>query len=887
MREAGPECNAPVPRLRKPCICNQFPGPNVTALIIRGLMLRVEKGSKGRQTAATAPAELGSRLQATLAARLAAAISERGLTQDDAALIIGLTPAGLADMLDGAAPRSLDALVAALAALGEELEIVEAGAERELTGNRERLHLAQEAARIGTYDYWVADGRMHWSDEVYRIYGLTPQSQAPSLEEWRAMIHPEDRERTYFRRHVGEPVPGKTFHADFRVVQPNGAVRWVESRSKVIGDPARGTLRHVGVNIDITDRKAIEDALRESEARFRLIADSAPVPMWVTRVDGRREFVNRAYVEFLGIAEADALAFDWRTVIHPDDLPRMMGEQAEKEASGAAFTLEARYRNARGEWRWLRSESQPRRAADGSPNGFIGVAYDVTIAKDAARALQDLVSERTAELEALYTRTPTLLHSQSPDGRVISVSDKWLEFMGYESRDDVIGRPITDFMTEDCIAPHVEEHWPRLLRDGGFDDVEYRAKKRNGETADVLVSSRIWYDADGRFTRTMAAMVDVTTKRRAEAALRQAQKVEAMGQLTGGVAHDFNNLLSPIIGGLDFLQRRKLGDAREQRMIDAALKAAERAETLVQRLLAFARRQPLQPTGVDLRQLITGMATLLASTVGPRVRLDVDVPAGLPLAFADANQIEMALLNLSVNARDAMPQGGVLAIVVRATAVASGNAQGLAAGAYLSLRVIDDGVGMDDATLARAIEPFFSTRGIGRGTGLGLSMVHGLAAQLGGALTLRSAPGKGTTVELLLPTATTAAAPADGEAAPARGPRAGRALLVDDEELVRGSTAAMLEELGYDVVPLDSAEAALAALDAGLSVDLVVTDHLMPGLTGADLARRIRTAHPSLPVLIISGYAEAEGIAADLPRLAKPFRQVELARRIARLTESI
>jgi len=847
----------------------------------------VQDGNEAQQQAAMAPPELPARLAAGLAARLAAAVSERGLTQDDAALIIGIAPAELADILSGAAVPSLDALVGWLAALGDELEIVDAGTGRELTGSRERLQLAQEAARIGTYDYWVADGRMHWSDEVYRIYGLPPQSAAPTLDAWRDMVHPEDRHKTFFRRVAGTPRPGKIFHADFRVVQPNGTVRWVESRSKVIGDPALGTLRHVGVNIDITERKTIEEALRESEARFRLIADSAPVPIWVTGADGSREFVNRAYAEFLGLAEADALTFDWRGAIHPDDLPRIIAEQAEKEASGVPFTLEARYRDAAGAWRWLRSQSQPRRAADGTPNGFIGVAHDVTIAKEAEQALQALVGTRTAELEALYTRTPTLLHSQSPDGRLISVSDKWLDFMGYAARGDVLGRPMTDFMADDCIDAHLNEHWPRLLRDGGFDDVPYRAKKRNGEIAEVLVSSRIWYDAAGRFTRTMAAMIDVTERRRAEAALRQAHKVEAMGQLTGGVAHDFNNLLSPIIGGLDFLQRRKLGDAREQRMIEAALKAAERAETLVQRLLAFARRQPLQPTGVDLGPLIGGMTALIASTVGPRVRLEIDVPGDLPLAFADANQIEMALLNLSVNARDAMPQGGVLTIGVRATAIAAGNAHGLAPGGYLSLRVADDGIGMDEATLNRAIEPFFSTRGIGRGTGLGLSMVHGLAAQLGGALTLRSAPGAGTTVELLLPTASGGPARPAEDAGPAPAARAGQALLVDDEELVRGSTAAMLEELGYHVLPFESAEAALAALDAGLEVDLVVTDHLMPGLTGADLARRIRDSRPALPVLIISGYAEAEGIAADLPRLAKPFRQTDLAHRIARLTGTV
>jgi PAS domain S-box-containing protein len=760
-------------------------------------------------------------------------------------------------------------------------------AEDELAASRERFQLAQDAARIGTYEYWIAESRMHWSDEVFRIYGLEPSATPPSVAAWREMLHPEDRTRADFRDLLGKPRPGVTYHTDFRAILPSGAVRWVESRTKVIGDAARGDLRYVGVNIDITERKLAEEALRESETRFRLIADSAPVPMWVTRLDRRREFVNRAYVDFLGIDYEDAIDFDWRHVIHPDDIARIFAEQVAKEAALQPFTLEARYRNAAGEWRWLRSESQPRWGVDGSHIGFIGVAYDVTIAKEAELRLQALVEDRTAELEALYRRTPTLLHSQSPDGRVISVSDKWLEFMGYSSRAEVIGRPIKDFMAAESHEAHDRDHWPGLLANGGFDDVEYKALKKNGEVADMLVSSRIWYDAQGRFARTMAAMVDVTGRRRTEEALRQSQKVEAMGQLTGGVAHDFNNLLSPIIGGLDFLQRRQVGGEREQRMIAGALQAAERAKTLVQRLLAFARRQPLQPTSVDLHQLVRGMEALVTSTMGPRIRVQVDVPADLPAAFADANQVEMALLNLSVNARDAMPAGGYLRIAARGQECPGDPARGLAPGSYVALTVTDDGIGMDEATLARAIEPFFSTKGIGRGTGLGLSMVHGLAAQLGGALTLSSAPGEGTTVELLLPAAANAVSSRSDDGEEAQAARAGRALLIDDEELVRGSTAAMLEELGFDVIQFECARNALAELEAGLAVDLVVTDHLMPDLTGAELARQLRERRPGLPVLIISGYAETDGIAADLPRLAKPFRQTDLARSLSKLPEAI
>jgi signal transduction histidine kinase len=367
-------------------------------------------------------------------------------------------------------------------------------------------------------------------------------------------------------------------------------------------------------------------------------------------------------------------------------------------------------------------------------------------------------------------------------------------------------------------------------------------------------------------------------------ALRQSQKMDAMGQLTGGVAHDFNNLLMPIIGSLDMLQRKGLGDARTQRMIDGALQSAERAKTLVQRLLAFARRQPLQAQSVDVVALVRGMEDLLASTVGPRVRIEFDLAPDLPPAVADANQLEMALLNLAVNARDAMPDGGTLTVAAALEVLQQEHGASLKAGTYLRLCVHDTGVGMDEDTRRQATEPFFSTKGVGRGTGLGLSMVHGLAAQLGGALDLESDPGAGTTIKIWLPIASQDAATPTARTDPVLGARSGTVLLVDDEDLVRASTADMLTDLGYRVVEAQTAEDALRKIDEELHIDILVTDHLMPGMTGADLARAINAKRPDLPVLLISGYADVEGIGLEFTRLTKPFRQGELATTLAELT---
>jgi PAS domain S-box-containing protein len=370
----------------------------------------------------------------------------------------------------------------------------------------------------------------------------------------------------------------------------------------------------------------------------------------------------------------------------------------------------------------------------------------------------------------------------------------------------------------------------------------------------------------------------------AQEALRQSQKLEAMGQLTGGVAHDFNNLLTPITGTLDLLQRRDVGDERTQRQIAGALASAERAKILVQRLLAFARRQPLQLAGVDIGRLVRGIADLITSTSGPKIKVELDLASEAPAAFADANQLEMALLNLAVNARDAMPDGGLLTIAVAGVPIGASHRSKLPSGDYVRLAVSDTGVGMDEETLARAIEPFFSTKGIGQGTGLGLSMVHGLAMQLGGAMTLSSRRGVGTTAELWLRAAPAANTVASRVHVADEDFRVGTALLVDDEELVRASTADMLSDIGYSVIEASSAERAMDLISDGLQPDLLVTDHLMPGMNGTDLALAVKDKCPGVPVLIVSGYAEQAGMDSNLPKLTKPFRRNDLAAAIGACT---
>ncbi|HLZ84209.1 MAG TPA: ATP-binding protein [Caulobacteraceae bacterium] len=530
--------------------------------------------------------------------------------------------------------------------------------------------------------------------------------------------------------------------------------------------------------------------------------------------------------------------------------------------------------------------------------------------RESAAALEQQVAARTAERDRLWRNSRDILLVMDTNGIALAASPAATRILGWTT-EDFVGRPVIEKIHPDDHAVVVSALAEIILPpDGdGAGDAGTPAPEHPDTAESRVFEIRCQRKAGGydwiswvagREGRTIYATGRLVTGEKAAAgelflaqeALRQSQKLEAMGQLTGGVAHDFNNLLTPIIGALDLLQRREIGGQREQRLIDGALQSAERAKVLVQRLLAFARRQPLQPVPIQIRDLLHGVRELIFSTAGPRIRVEFEVDPGLPPARADANQLEMALLNLSVNARDAMRDGGALVISARRREIALGPGPesagrprlDLPPGEYVAIGVADTGVGMDEETLRRCVEPFFSTKGLGRGTGLGLSMVHGLASQLGGALEMESAPGHGSRFTLWLPAGERLDHPAAGApAAPEARTVRGLALVVDDEDLVRASTADMLAELGYDVIEASCAEDALTLLDGPAAVDVLVTDHMMPGMTGVELARAVRASRPGTNVLIISGYAEVEGLAPELPRLAKPFRQNDLAESLARL----
>jgi PAS domain S-box-containing protein len=780
-------------------------------------------------------------------------------------------------------------------------------AEAALRASEERLRVAQAAGGVGTFEYIPEGERMLVSPEFCRIWGVEVVEEA-SIRDFMALIHPDDHDRvdsTHDERAESALGP-----IEYRVVRPDtGEIRWLARRGEPIRDSETGQIRWYGVVFDISDRKAAEEALKEREGQLSAFIDQATAGFAQVDLTGRFTLVNDRFCEIAGRSREELLALTLQEITHPEDLPANLDKFDRAVADGTPYAHEKRYVRPDGSIVWVNNSVSVIRRPSGEPYGVLAVTIDVTERRTAEAA----VRENEARLRALADNLPGGMVYQLATGpggerRFLFVSQGCEKLTGYPAEAIMADASLSYAMVVPEDRAALAAASAEAIRTRTQFDVQCRFRRADGELRWARVISAPREGPDGA-TIWDGIQIDVTDQKRAEEmlrdlnetleqrvaeraeelaiaqeALRQAQKMEAMGQLTGGVAHDFNNLLTPILGSLDLLHRKALGGPREQRLIEGALQSAERAKTLVQRLLAFARRQPLQPGPVDLPELVRGMVELVASTSGPQIRIETRMDDDLPYARADANQLEMAILNLAVNARDAMPNGGTVTIAGSVETVAAGSGADLAPGRYVRLAVADTGIGMDEATLARAVEPFFSTKGVGRGTGLGLSMVHGLAAQLGGALTLDSRPGEGTVAALWLPVSDSVPAHAAVRAASeglSRG-TAGTVLLVDDEPLVRASTADMLTELGFEVVEADSGQDALALIDVR-APDLVITDHLMPGLSGTDLALILAAERPGIPVLIVSGYADLDGLPADIPRLTKPFRQADLAACVAGL----
>jgi len=625
------------------------------------------------------------------------------------------------------------------------------------------------------------------------------------------------------------------------------------------------------------------------DSRFRLLIDAViDYAIYMIDPDGVITSWNAGARRFKGYEEAEILGKHFSRFYTEEDRRAGMPQRALNTAiTEGRFEGEGWRVRKDGTHFWCHVVIDPIIDPSGTLLGFAKITRDLTDRKMAEETLKQ--SEQQFRL-LVQSVTDYAIYMLAPDGRLTNWNLGAQRIKGYLPQ-EVIGQHFSMFYTpEDREAGEPQRTLSIAIRDGRFENKGWRVRKDGTRFLAHVVVDPIWGDTGTLlgFAKITRDITEVTQAQQVleqtREALFQAQKMQAIGQLTGGIAHDFNNLLTVILGNLEIV-RKRLGDdnPRITRLVDNATQGALRGVSLTQRMLAFARRQELKAEPVEIPTLVQGISGLLRSSLGPSVVLETRFSPELEPVLADVNQLELAILNLATNARDAMPHGGKLVISARTAEIHDQPKFTPMTGRYVCLSIIDTGEGMDEATLALAMDPFFTTKGVGKGTGLGLSMVHGFIEQLGGRFILKSQKDNGTTAELWIPVATTGSVvkPVIGDDTAPPVPRL-CVLVVDDDSLVLTSTSLLLEDLGHRVISAVSGALALKALDAEPAIDLVITDMAMPQMDGAQLAQAIRTLKPDLPIILATGYAERlEGFATVLPRLSKPYTQLNLVEIIA------
>lgn len=623
--------------------------------------------------------------------------------------------------------------------------------------------------------------------------------------------------------------------------------------------------------------------------RYRLLVDAiTDYAIYMLDIEGRVTSWNPGAERFKGYKSYEIIGQHFSTFYTED-------EQRAGGPSEALRTAADEGRIEREGWRVRKDGSQfwahviidPIRNSQGELVGYAKVTRDLTERRAAEQLLR-----RSEEQFRLLVQSVTdyAIYMLDAQGHVSSWNAGAERIKGYKG-EEVIGRHFSSFYTdEDREAGLPRSGLAEAAERGRWETEGWRVRKDGTRFWAHVVIDAIYDNGAvigfAKITRDITERIE--TQRaldEAREALFQAQKLEAVGQLTGGVAHDFNNLLMAVQGSIELARKRALADPRLLRLLDNAMEGVRRGTGLTQRMLAFARKQDLHVEAVDLLGLVRGMQPFVQRSIGPAIRVSIRVPQNLPAVRSDPNQLEAALLNLAVNARDAMPDGGAIIISARKLRASRSSELPIQSGEYVCLTVVDTGIGMDEETAGKAMEPFFTTKGVGKGTGLGLSMVHGLVSQSGGAMRIESTPGEGTSIELWLPTAkasdaaVTLAPQRMGVLSPASGQLV--VLIVDDDQLVLANTAALAEDLGHTVLAATSGTEALAILADADVVDLVITDQVMPGMTGVQLAEELWSLRPPLPIIVATGYAELpDELNPKLHRLAKPFTQNELVRAI-------
>ncbi len=770
-----------------------------------------------------------------------------------------------------------------------------------LASSEERLRLALQAGKLGDWELEFETGHAILSARHDEIFGYTGSATDWNYDVFLRHVVEEDREAV--TRSFRQAIEARSaWTVECRIRRAGAGMRWIEVRGEPVSDGSGRLIRLLGIVADITERKQAEAALADRETRLQAITNSVDQMIWSTGADGLVDYCNQRWQDYTAVPAEQAAGDGWHALIHADDRSRVRAAWRQAVADGDSYHVEYRLRHRSGEHRWVLARAQPVRDDAGRALRWYGTFTDIQDIVEAREVLarsrlelEHIVEERTRERDRAWKFSQDLQAVVGSDGIITAASEAWRPILGWQPG-EVVGRDYLDLVHPDdrsaCTAAFVRAMAADLP---GY---EGRVRHKNGGYRWIswvaAPESGLIYASGRNITAEKEAEIELERTREQ---LRHSQKMEAIGQLTGGLAHDFNNLLSVITISLQMVQRNLAQGrlAESERHISASQRAARQAASLTHRLLAFARRQTFDSKPTDLDRLVTDMADLIRRTTGPSVELESAVTADLWTTLVDRNQLENALLNLCLNARDAMPDGGRLTIATGNELFDERTAarHGLQPGEYVSLCVTDTGTGMPAHVVERAFEPFFTTKPMGVGTGLGLSMVYGFARQSGGQAQIRSEPGKGTTICLHFPRhlGPEDAARAEQIAKPTAAQAGEMVLLVDDEPDLRQLLDELLQEMGFGVLAAVDGAAGLRLLQSDARIDLLVTDIGLPGsMNGRQLADAARAERPGLPVLLITGYAEnavmgRPYLEAGTRLLRKPFTKEDFAARIHSLRD--
>jgi PAS domain S-box-containing protein len=742
-----------------------------------------------------------------------------------------------------------------------------------------------------------------WNEGARRIFGWTEDEMLGQSAD--RIFTQEDRALGQPEREVAEALRDG-FAPDVRWhIRKSGELFWAKGEMTPLRDDTGAVAGCVKVLQDATAEREAERQLAESEARFREVAEAVPGFLWTADAHGRINYASARWWEFSGANPANAPAEGWSFYLHPEDRVSATDAWTRALASGTLFEAEFRLPRADGVYRWWLARAVPISDEAGHVLRWVGACSDideiVAARQTLARSREELVREvedRTADRDRMWHLSTDVMLVADFEARFLVVNPAWTTLLGWQE-DEMIGRKFVDLLHPDDVAATLAEvdklaHGFTTLR---FEN-RYRAKDGSYRWISwTAVPDQQHLHAVGRDVQAEKEASEAL--RATEEALRQAQKMEAVGQLTGGIAHDFNNLLTGIIGSLDLMQRKVAAGRTGEldRHMSAAVTSANRAAALTHRLLAFSRRQPLDPKAVNANRLVTEMEDLLRRTIGESVQLEMVTAGGLWQTLCDPHQLESAVLNLAINARDAMPEGGKLTIETcnaHLDSTYAAQVRDVRPGQYVCICVSDTGTGMSEETIAKAFEPFFTTKPIGQGTGLGLSMIYGFARQSDGYAKIYSEVGQGTTIKLYLPRFYGEAEQHPehtGSSIEQHVTEHGEVVLVvEDETAVRDLVVEVLSDLGYRTLEAVDGPSGLKMLQSSERIDLLVTDVGLPGLNGRQLADAARTSRPRLKILFMTGYAENAAINGGflepgMELLTKPFAIDALAQKLSAMIE--